>query len=80
MRNNLRRDDQVEQALDVCTHGGASMMGIADYGLRPGCPADMVLLPGACLTEAVVSRPRDRIVLKRGNVIAEAGTSVFATP
>lgn len=79
MRNNLRRDDQVEQALDVCTHGGAAMMGVTDYGLRPGCPADMVLLPGACLTEAVVSRPRDRIVLKRGKVIAEAGTSAFVT-
>ncbi len=79
MRNNLRRDDQVEQALDVCTHGGAAMMGVTDYGLRPGCPADMVLLPGACLTEAVVSRPRDRIVLKRGKIIAEAGTAVFTT-
>jgi len=79
MRNNLRRDDQVEQALDVCTHGGASMMGLADYGLRPGCPADMVLLPGSCVTAAVVSRPRDRIVLKRGKIIAEAGTAVFTT-
>jgi cytosine/adenosine deaminase-related metal-dependent hydrolase len=75
MRNNLRRDDEVEQALDVCTHGGAALMGIADYGLRPGCPADMVLLEGACLTEAVVSRPRARTVLKRGRVTAEAGTA-----
>jgi cytosine/adenosine deaminase-related metal-dependent hydrolase len=69
MRNNLRRDDEVEQALDVCTHGGAALMGITGYGLRPGCPADLVLLPGACLTEAVVSRPPERIVVKRGKVI-----------
>ncbi len=73
LRNNLRRDDEVEQALAVCTTGGAAMMGITDYGLRIGAPADMVLLPGTCLTEAVVSRPRDRIVVKRGTVVARDG-------
>lgn len=66
LRNNLRRDDEVEQALDVCTHGGAAMMGLESYGLRVGDWADLVLLPGACLTEAVVSRPATRMVLKRG--------------
>lgn len=78
MRNNLRRDDEVAVALDVCTHGGAAMMMIADYGLAVGQPADMVLLPGASLTDAVVSRPRDRIVLKRGAVVARDGASLFA--
>ncbi len=77
MRNNLRRDDEVELALDVCTTGGAAMMGLTDYGLAVGRPADMVLLPGATLTEAVVSRPRDRIVLKRGRVTARDGAAAF---
>ncbi len=77
MRNNLRRDDEVEVALDVCTHGGAAMMQVADYGLSVGRPADLVLLPGASLTEAVVSRPLDRIVFKRGVMVARDGAALF---
>lgn len=80
MRNNLRRDDEVEQALDICTHGGAAMMGLSDYGLAVGKPADLVLLPGQSLTDAVVSRPRDRIVIKRGAVVAHDGTATVAAP
>ena len=77
MRNNLRKDTEVEEALDVCTYGGAAMMGVSDYGLAVGKPADMVLLPGYGPTEAVVSRPRDRIVLKRGVVTARDGAALF---
>jgi cytosine deaminase len=70
LRNNLRRDDEVEQALDACTYGGAAMMGLAEYGLRVGAWADLVLLPGSGLTEAIVSRPTGRIVLKRGLIVS----------
>lgn len=77
MRNNLRHDTEVEQALDVCTHGGARMMGVADYGLAVGMAADLVLLPGTCLSEAVVSRPRDRITFKRGRMTARDGAALF---
>jgi cytosine/adenosine deaminase-related metal-dependent hydrolase len=77
MRNNLRKDTEVEEALDVCTYGGAAMMGVADYGLAVGKPADLVLLPGYGPTEAVVSRPRDRIVLKGGVVTARDGAALF---
>lgn len=80
MRNNLRRDDEVEQALDVCTRGGAALMGLRDYGLSPGAAADFVLLPGACLADAVVSRPRDRIVVKRGRVVARNGAASIDPP
>ena len=77
MRNNLRRDPEVELALDICTHGGAAMMGLADYGLEVGKPADLVLLEGSCLAEAVVSRPRDRITFKRGKMTARGGDALF---
>ncbi|MCX7384592.1 MAG: amidohydrolase family protein [Alphaproteobacteria bacterium] len=80
MRNNLRHDTEVEQALDVCTHGGAKMMGISDYGIAIGKPADLVLLPGSCLTEAVVSRPVDRITFKRGRITARNGAAAFQVP
>jgi cytosine/adenosine deaminase-related metal-dependent hydrolase len=76
LRNNFRRDEEVELALDVCTHGGAAMMGLRDYGLSVGCMADLVILPGETLVEAVVSRPADRTVLKRGKLVARNGELV----
>ena len=39
-RNNLRRDDEIEEVLDIATHGGAQVMGDQPYGLAPGCRAD----------------------------------------
>jgi cytosine/adenosine deaminase-related metal-dependent hydrolase len=70
LRNNFRRDDELELALDVCTRGGARMMGVEEYGLEPGCPADFVLVDGETLAEAVVNRPPRRLVVKGGRVVA----------
>ncbi|MBD2751011.1 amidohydrolase family protein [Microvirga sp. BT688] len=80
LRNNLRRDDEVALALDTCTFGGARMMGLNDYGLDLGCKADLVLLDGETLAEAVVDRRPRRMVLKGGKVIARDGTALIAAP
>jgi cytosine deaminase len=69
LRNNLRRDDEVEMALDVCTYGGAKVMRRANYGLEVGCDADIVLLPAEATAHAVVERPAGRTVFKRGAVV-----------
>jgi cytosine/adenosine deaminase-related metal-dependent hydrolase len=69
LRNNLRRDDEVEMALDVCTYGGAKVMQRAGYGLEIGCDADLVLLPAEAAAHAVVERPVARTVFKRGAVV-----------
>ncbi|HEU5328382.1 MAG TPA: amidohydrolase, partial [Thermomicrobiales bacterium] len=45
-RNNLRRDDEIEQVLDIATYGGARVLGAAAYGLAPGCRADLVIVDG----------------------------------
>jgi cytosine/adenosine deaminase-related metal-dependent hydrolase len=76
LRNNFRRDEDIELALDICTYGGAKMMGIANYGLSAGCVADLVILPGENVVEAVVSRPADRTVVKRGKIVARHGELV----
>ena len=55
LRNNFRRDDEVELALDVCTRGRRAVMEIAGYGLTVGCDADLVILPGETVAEAVVT-------------------------
>ncbi len=80
MRNNLRRDDEVELALDICTRGGAAIMGAEGYGLEPGCRADCVLIGGETLAEAVVTHTPRKLVLKGGNVIARDGTCVIEAP
>lgn len=76
LRNNFRRDEDVELALDVCTHGGAKIVGLPDYGLSPGCIADLVILPGETLTHAVVTRPADRTVIKLGKIVSSHGELV----
>ena len=80
LRNNLRHDAQVEMALAVVTTGGAAMMRLDSYGIAPGCHADLVLLEGETLTEAVVSHPARRLVVKRGKVVARNGAPIMSAP
>ena len=77
LRNNLRRDDELALALDICTYGGAAIMGFGDYGLAVGSPADMVLVNAETVAEAVAGRPGNRTVLKRGRVTASGGAAHF---
>jgi cytosine/adenosine deaminase-related metal-dependent hydrolase len=80
LRNNFRRDDELRLALDVCTTEGAKVMEIADYGLAEGKAADLVILPGETLAEAIVTRSPRRRVLKRGKVVARDGVSARTAP
>lgn len=80
LRNNFRRDDELEMAFDVCTAGGASVMGLAGYGIAPGCRADFVLLAGETVADAVVSRRPRPLVVKGGKVVARNGASLLDVP
>lgn len=72
-RNNFRRDDEIESALAIATHGGAQVMGDQHYGLAPGRRADLVIVDGETHVEAVIERPRRWLVLKGGRVVARDG-------
>ncbi len=80
LRNNLRRDDELRLAFDVVTVGGARVMELEGYGVAVGDKADLVLLPGETLAEAIVTRSPDRRVIKRGRIVARDGVSVMAAP
>jgi cytosine/adenosine deaminase-related metal-dependent hydrolase len=80
LRNNFRRDDELRLALDVCTIGGANVMQIAGYGLAEGGAADLVILPGETLAEAIVVRSPKRRVIKRGRIVARDGVSLRSAP
>ena len=55
------------------TASSTKMVGLPDYGLSVGCVADLVILPGEPLTHAVVTRPADRTVIKRGRIVSSHG-------
>lgn len=80
LRNNFRRDDELRIALDVCTTGGARVMNLADYGLSVGCRADLLVVPGEAVAEAIVTRSPRRRVIKAGKVVARDGVSIASAP
>ena len=80
LRNNFRRDDELRLALEVCTTEGAKVMGIDDYGLAEGSVADLVILPGETVAEAIVSRSHKRRVVKRGSIVARDGVPARSPP
>jgi cytosine deaminase len=74
LRNNLRRDDEIELALDSVTAVGASTCGFDGHGLSEGCRADLVVVQAQTVAEAVVDRPVRELVVSRGEVVARRGT------
>lgn len=80
LRNNLRADADVELALSVCSAGGAAVIGVAGYGLDPGCTADLTLLVGRTLAEAVADGAPRPLTIKAGRVTARHGTALTEAP
>lgn len=72
-RNNFRRDDEIEIAIDMATRGGAQVVGDQQYGLQPGDQADFVLLDGETHVQTVIDRPARSLVVKRGKIVARDG-------
>ncbi len=68
-RNTFRRDEDIELALEAATYGGARALGLEPYGLVPGAPADLVVVAGRTVAEAVVTHPPRELVLKGGRVV-----------
>jgi cytosine deaminase len=63
--------EQMQQMFAAVTTNGAQVMGLKDYGLEPGCHADMVILQAANPHEAMRLKPARLFVVRRGKVIAE---------
>lgn len=76
-RNNLRRDDDIEDVIDIVTHGNAAVMGDAGYGLREGGSADLVLVDAETHVAAVVHRPPRWLVMKRGRITTRDGVCLI---
>jgi cytosine/adenosine deaminase-related metal-dependent hydrolase len=76
--NGLRRDSDIERALETATLGGARVLDPSlgrseSRGVGVGDAADLVLVPGEYPASAVMDRPGDRTVIRGGRIVAQAG-------
>ncbi|MCP8688726.1 amidohydrolase family protein [Marinobacterium sedimentorum] len=62
---------QMQQAYEAVTANGARVLGLENYGLEVGKPADMVILQARSVVEALQLRPARLFIIRRGEVIAK---------
>jgi cytosine deaminase len=70
-RSGFRTDPDLASCLDLATSAAASVLGLADHGLRPGAHADLLVLGASSLPQAIVERPSPDIVMRRGRIVRE---------
>jgi cytosine deaminase len=67
---HMSGDAELRTLIDMITVAPAAALGVADYGLRVGGPADLVVFDARSEAEALrLQRPR-RMVLRAGRVVA----------
>jgi len=76
-RANFRHDEELALAFDIVTKTAADVLGIEDYGLAVGGPADFVVVEAGSLAEAVATRPRRKLVVKAGRIVSRDGVLVL---
>jgi len=75
-RGNFRHDHELRLAYEMVTEAAARVLGLRDYGIRVGGPADFVAVAAETLAEAVAARPRRKWVMKAGRIVARDGALV----
>ena len=75
-RADFRRDDEVMIAWDLVTGAAAKAMGIAEYGLKVGAPANFFTVAASCVPEAVAGHPPRRLVFHKGRIVAQDGVAL----
>ncbi|MEU6622371.1 amidohydrolase [Streptomyces litmocidini] len=73
---DARLDEELEGCFRLAADGGAELLGLPRADLRPGSPADFMLVDGECLPQAVVDLPRRDLVVRAGRVVARDGRLV----
>ncbi|WP_435811250.1 amidohydrolase [Streptomyces termitum] len=73
---DARLDEELEACFAVAADGGAALLGLPAADLRPGSPADFMLVEGECLPQVVVDQPRRDLVVRAGRVVARDGRLV----
>ena len=66
---------ELEQVMDMITVNSARAARLSDYGIAPGCRADMVVVDASSVHEALRLQPVRRHVIKDGREVARATVS-----
>jgi cytosine deaminase len=72
-RANFRHDHELHFAFDMVTGAAARVLGLKNYGIAVGAAADFVVVEAGSVAEAVAARPRRKLVIKSGRVVARDG-------
>ena len=72
-RANFRHDHELSVAYEMVTSAAARVLGLTDYGLQVGNRADFVAVAAGSIAEAVASRPRRKLVVRAGRIVARDG-------
>ncbi|MDP1966954.1 MAG: amidohydrolase family protein [Reyranella sp.] len=75
-RANFRHDHELQFAFEMVTDAAARVLGIEAYGIAVGAAADFVIVDAGSVAEAVATRPRRKLVIKSGRVVAKDGVFV----
>lgn len=73
LRFDFAKDAELAAAFDCVTAAGAKALGLTDYGIAPGRPANLVLVQADNIGMAIADRRQDRLVIAHGKVVAENG-------
>lgn len=68
---HLSQPPQIDQVFAMPTVNAARILGLSDYALKPGAPADAVIVDAPDAAEAIRLQAPRRWVIKRGRVVAE---------
>ncbi|MFI6479081.1 amidohydrolase [Nonomuraea sp. NPDC050663] len=79
-RTDARTDEELAACWATAAHGGADLLGLERSLLRPGDPADFVVVPGDSVAQVVVDRPVPSHVVRGGRVVARDGHLLERTP
>lgn len=69
---HLAAPAEMEAAIDMITVNPARALGLAGYGIAPGCRADLVVVDAPSVHEALRTRSDRRAVFRAGRLVAES--------
>ncbi|MFE7489910.1 amidohydrolase [Kitasatospora sp. NPDC057965] len=70
---DARTDQELTDCFALAADGGADLLDLPRVTLRPGSPADFMLVAGECLPQVVVDLPSRDVVVRAGRVVARDG-------
>ena len=71
---HMSRPEEIETVFAMQTRAAARVMGLSDYGVDPGCGADLVVIDAPAPLDALTRQADRTHVVKRGRVVAETVT------